>query len=230
MKLCLFDIDGTLLSSGGAGKAAMDLALASEFDIHVPIVHMSIAGRTDRSIARDQFQLHGVPNTQENWERLVAGYLRELPGSLERTAGAVLPGIGELLTQLKARADEFAIGLLTGNMQNGAHLKLQHYQLADFFSFGGFGDAHLTRELVAQEARQNGIEFLDRHVPSDAIVVIGDTPHDIRCARHIEAAAVAVTTGLFDRAELEKENPDLLLDDLTDPEPFWQLLESLGAR
>lgn len=208
----------------------MDAALASEFDIHVPIVHMSIAGRTDRGIARDQFELHNIPNTQENWERLVAGYLRELPASLERNTGQVLPGIAELLAELKSRPKEFAIGLLTGNMQAGAHIKLSHYALADFFAFGGFGDQHLTRDMVAAEARQCGINFLDRHIPDDAILVIGDTPHDIQCARHIGAWAIAVATGLFPREELAKEKPDLLLDNLADATSFWQFLDRLEQR
>src|SRR5262245_14429679 len=100
MRACLFDIDGTLLSSGGAGKAALDRALAEDFGVNVPILPGSIAGRTDRSIARDQFALHGIENSDANWHKLQCAYLRHLPDTLRQATGRVLPGILELLMHM----------------------------------------------------------------------------------------------------------------------------------
>src|SRR5579872_6969294 len=100
MHVCLFDIDGTLISSGGAGKAALEDALAEVFRIPHAIEKLSLSGRTDRAIVRDLFAMYAIPETRENWDRLVAAYLRRLPGRLESANGRVLPGIADLLSTL----------------------------------------------------------------------------------------------------------------------------------
>src|SRR4051794_25805345 len=137
MQICLFDIDGTLISSGGAGKAALEAALAEEFGITRLIEKLELSGRTDRAIIRDLFRLHVIDDTPENWRRLTGAYLRHLPGCLTRTSGRVLPGIAALLAQLQGRGD-VQVGLLTGNLREGARIKLGHFGLFDYFAFGGF--------------------------------------------------------------------------------------------
>src|SRR5262249_12660679 len=151
MHVFLFDIDGTLLSSGGAGKAAMEKALASEFGLTQVRDDITYSGRTDRAIGQDLLQRHGLDETPANWQRLVAAYLRNRPGSLARPQGGVLPGIGELLAFL-ATQPRVAVGLLTGNVRDGARLKLGHYNLFHHFAFGGFGDHHFNRDDVARDA------------------------------------------------------------------------------
>lgn len=214
MQVFLFDIDGTLLSSGGAGKAALEDGLAEEFGVRGTIEKLTLSGRTDRAIAADLLALSDLPNTDENRSRLLAAYLRHLPAALARLRGRVLPGVVELVGRLVGR-DRTAVGLLTGNIRVGAGIKLGHFGLAGHFAFGGYGDAHLDRDDVAREAlsawRTHHGEDIDTH----RVWVIGDTPHDVRCARAIGAKAVAVTTGWHDRAELAACQPDVLLDDLT---------------
>jgi phosphoglycolate phosphatase-like HAD superfamily hydrolase len=224
MHVCLFDIDGTLISSGGAGKAALEAALASEFGVGRISDELSLSGRTDRAILRDLFRLHVLDETPENVRRLSAAYLRHLPACLHRKRGQVLPGIVALLECLGDR-DDLAVGLLTGNIRAGARVKLEHFGLFDHFAFGGFGDEHLDRDDVAREALAAVRQHCDGAVAPERVWVIGDTPLDVRCARAIGARAVAVATGWHDRDELAGCDPDLLLDDLADPAPLLECWE-----
>jgi phosphoglycolate phosphatase len=215
MYICLFDIDGTLLSSGGAGKAAMEAALVTEFGTARSTDGVPFAGRTDRAILRDLFQVHQIEESAHNCQRFLAAYLQHLPTCLTDHQGKVLPGIAALLECLHERRD-VAVGLLTGNVRDGARLKLGHYGLYHHFAFGGFGDHHLTRDDVAREALAAVRSHLKEPVESEQIWVVGDTPLDVRCARSIGARAVAVATGWHALDELAAEQPDLLLADLSD--------------
>src|SRR5579885_1354414 len=214
MHVCLCDIDGTLLASGGAGKAAMEEALRREFALPRIVDGVPYAGRTDRAIARDLFKIHSIADSAANWQRFLLAYLRLLPEALERHDGRVLPGVAALLHELGGRGD-VAVGLLTGNVRDGARLKLSHYELFDHFAFGALGDQHFDRNDVALEA----LDVLRGHLGSSKalsdIWVIGDTPLDVRCARAIGAKAVAVATGWHSAAELDAAGPDLLLADLS---------------
>jgi phosphoglycolate phosphatase-like HAD superfamily hydrolase len=224
MHICLFDIDGTLIASGGAGKAAMEAALASEFGLPHLIEKMSLSGRTDRAILSEIFQLHGIDDTPANWERMTRGYLRHLPACLARSAGRVLPGIAALLERLSA-GDGFGVGLLTGNTREGARVKLGHYGIDHHFRFGGYGDRHLDRDDVAREALAEARGLFGEVVRPERVWVIGDTPLDIRCARSIGAKVAAVATGWHSSEELAAHEPDLLFSDLSDPELLlrgWQ--------
>src|SRR4051812_38881804 len=118
MIICLFDIDGTLLSSGGAGKAALEGAFTEDFGIELR-VQVPYSGRTDRAIVRELLEAHDIPHTPANVDRIFAGYLRRLPDKLRTHRGRVLPGVEELLTKLRQRSD-VALGLLTGNVRAGA--------------------------------------------------------------------------------------------------------------
>lgn len=217
MHICLFDIDGTLIASGGAGKAALEAALAEEFGITRIIDKLELSGRTDRAIIVDLFRLHVIDDTPENHERLRDAYLRHLPRYLH--AGRVLPGIADLLCHLDERTD-VVLGLLTGNVRAGAKVKLGYFGLFDYFAFGGFGDHHLDRDDVARDALTEVHRRFNGSIQPDNIWVIGDTPLDIRCARSIGARAVAVATGWHSLTELAEHRPDLLLTDLADPVPL----------
>jgi phosphoglycolate phosphatase-like HAD superfamily hydrolase len=216
LHVCLFDIDGTLIASGGAGKAALELALAAEFGISEIGDALDLRGRTDRGIAADLLAGLGIAITVETVRRLLDAYLRHLPECLKRTQGRILPGIAELLKQLQERSD-IALGLLTGNIRDGARLKLSHYGLWDYFSFGGYGDEHLDRDDVAREALREVHTRFNGEVHPERIWVLGDTPLDIRCARAIGAKVIAVGTGWHSLEELAEHQPDLLLADLSDP-------------
>jgi phosphoglycolate phosphatase-like HAD superfamily hydrolase len=223
MHVCLFDIDGTLLNSGGAGKAAMETGLATEFGLSQVRQGVPYSGRTDRAIGRELLALHDLEPSPRNWQRLQDAYLNHLPACLQRHPGKVLPGIKALLERL-ALHNGVAVGLLTGNIREGARLKLAHFGLFHHFAFGGFGDHHLERDDVAREALNAAQKYCDG-VARDRIWVIGDTPLDIRCARAIGARVAAVATGWHSVEELEAEHPDLLLADLSDATPLLTLWE-----
>lgn len=222
MQICLFDIDGTLIHTAGAGRKALIAAMRSEFGITEPRDEVSTTGRTDRAIARDIFELHGLADSPQTWDRFREAYLRHLPEMLASSAGQVLPGILELLDELAAR-DEVAVGLLTGNTAQGAEIKLGFFELFHHFPFGSFGDTAFDRNDVARAA----LEIVRQEVCADAageqIWIIGDTPLDVQCARAIGARAVAVATGWHSAEELEASQPDLLLSDFSHRDSFFAL-------
>lgn len=218
MKVLLFDIDGTLIDAGGAGQAAMEGAIAEVFGKANPVSGIPTAGRTDRAIAVDLFQFHGIELDETGWTRYTTAYYRLLPESLKTKSGRILPGVVTLLDRLKQRSDVL-MGLLTGNFAEGARLKLLHYGLDHHFRFGGYGDEHHDRDDVAREAYRK----TQTHLPSvdpDRVWVIGDTPSDIRCGRAIGAKVLAVGTGMFETSELEPHKPDVLLKDLSQPDDW----------
>jgi phosphoglycolate phosphatase-like HAD superfamily hydrolase len=225
MFVCLFDIDGTLLSSGGAGKAAMEQGMATAFGVPARADGIPFSGRTDRAIVRDLFSRQGIAHSPENWSRFVAAYLGHLPVCLTTHDGKVLPGIECLLEMLQERGD-VAVGLLTGNLREGARLKLGHYGLFEHFAFGGFGDQHFRRDDVAREALAEVQRHLNCGVDCNRVWVIGDTPLDVQCARAIGARAVAVASGWTSLDELAAAKPDLLLQSLCDPAPLLNLLSA----
>lgn len=216
MLTLLFDIDGTLINTGGAGGTALMEAFREDFEIDNP-AQVPFSGCTDRGIGTNLFAQHQIDDSPENWQRLRDGYLARLPVHLAQRNGRVLEGVLQLLDHLQSR-DAVAIGLLTGNLQDGARIKLSYFGLFDHFEFGGFGDEHRDRDgvagaaLVAAKQHANGIFDPGR------VWVIGDTPLDISCARAIDAKVLAVATGLHPASELAALRPDLLQDDLSDTE------------
>jgi len=225
MHICLFDIDGTLIDSGGAGQSAMENTLREQFGQSGPISGISTAGRTDRAIVRDLFVFYGIADTPDHWQRMATAYPLHLRHQLPRKPGRILPGIRALLQQL-AQRDNVVLGLLTGNFRCGAQLKLRHYELETFFEWdwGGFGDDAVERDDVARGVAAELEQSFPDPVDFNRVWVIGDTPADIRCGRAIGARVVAVATGSFDAATLAAAQPDHLFADFEDPEPLLNWL------
>lgn len=224
MPICLFDIDGTLLNTGGAGQAAMEAALQREFGVDDVAVHgVAVAGRTDRAITADLLEFFGLPADGASIGRFLNAYLRMLPDYLKTTPGTVLPGIPDLLETL-GRREDMLLGLLTGNYREGARLKLAHYGLGHHFGFGGFGDRHHDRDDVAREALGELRHRCDGQLTMEQVWVIGDTPSDVRCGRAIGAKTFAVATGVYPAEQLRAAGPDCFVPDLSDPEPLLRLL------
>ena len=213
MRLLLFDVDGTLIESGGAGRAA--LAEAADAELSLPgLAGVVLAGRSDLAIIRDVLALAGVPPTQAAIDALVAAYLARLPQALSRHQGRILDGVVELLDTL---ADlRLPVGLATGNMMRGAELKLRRYGLWERFAAGGFGDHSSERaEIVAVAIdRLAAVSGVDQ-VAAGA-VVIGDTLHDVTAGRAAGARVLAVATGADGECALRESGADLVLPDLAD--------------
>jgi len=222
MPILLFDIDGTLIRTGGAGKAAMEAGLHSAFGVAEFLDTVPYSGRTDRAIGRDLLTVHGLEPTHANQVRLQEAYLSHLPASLAKHGGIVCPGIPELLAELRQRPG-VVLGLLTGNVRAGASHKLGHFGLWDNFACGGFGDSHYERDDVARAALAEVRSHLKRDVDSGEVWVIGDTPLDVQCARAIGAKVVAVATGWHPVEELGTHGPDYLYTDLVNPEGLLKL-------
>lgn len=214
-RIIFFDIDGTLLASGGAGQQAMEGALIDEFRIQVPFDGVLTAGRTDFGIVTEIFARYDIEPSEEQRQRFRDAYLDRLPGCLEALSGLILPGVPELLARLSER-DDLTLALLTGNYSKGAWIKLQHFGLDQYFEFGGFGDRHADRNQVAEAARAAAESSLSQPIRGEHCCVVGDTPADIHCARAIGAAAIAVATGVYDREDLDGHEPNHLFDDFSD--------------
>src|SRR5438477_628544 len=144
----LFDIDGTLVRTGGAGKAAVEAALTQRFGVTEIRDGIPFSGRTDQAILADILRLHEFDPTPQRIAAFVEAYLEHLPAHLTRLQGQPCPGVIELLPRLA----HLHLGLLTGNVERGARHKLRHFGLSDYFRFGGFGDRHADRDDVARSA------------------------------------------------------------------------------
>jgi phosphoglycolate phosphatase-like HAD superfamily hydrolase len=223
MQVWLFDIDGTLIVSGGAGQDAAVLAIEQAFNRPASREGIYFAGRTDRAITMDLFARHQIEATEANWRLFQDAYLYQLRQLLPIRQGRVLEGVRDFLTWLASQPETY-VGLLTGNVQAGAELKLRHYELWESFLFGGYGDEHHARSDVARQALADACQHLGRTIASKDLFVVGDTVHDIQCARAIGAQVIAVSTGGVAREELLQADPDLWVEDLTSTEELMGLL------
>lgn len=214
IRLVLFDIDGTLIKTGGAGEKAFAHVCEQEFKIADATKHLHFAGRTDPAIVRDFFQQFGIAPTPEHFARFFSAYVIALERILGTLDGTVLPGVHELIAAFWAMSHRPLIGLLTGNIKQGAELKLKHYRLWESFAMGAYGDDHEDRNQIAVIARERGAKVLGRKLRGEEILVIGDTPRDIECANAIGAKVLAVATGIFSVDQLRGCKPHWLVENL----------------
>ncbi|MFV0336937.1 MAG: HAD family hydrolase [Chthoniobacterales bacterium] len=215
-KLLLFDIDGTLVDTGGAGQVSLRTALHTAFNTSKGLDKIVLDGATDLGIARELLSQNALPQTDENVSKLLDAYLVVLQKQLPKRQGRLLPGVQPLLQSLQKHSPEKClIALLTGNIARGAKLKLSHYSIWDFFSFGSFADKHQNRNDLGPQAQQLAFEKTGKHFAPADIFVIGDTPRDIECGKAIGAITVAVATGNYSQETLAKHNPDLLFPDFS---------------
>jgi phosphoglycolate phosphatase len=224
--LILFDIDGTLLLSGRAGLRAMTRAFADTFGITNAFEGQSFGGRTDSYLVSTALRANGMPDTPEQHERFRQIYIPLLAEEIEHPGTGhkgLMPGARELLEAL-ADHDHLHLALLTGNYRDAAEVKLQHFELWDFFEWGAFSDDAADRNALVPIARRRAETY---DIPGDAIervIVIGDTPHDIECARVAGAKSIAVATGGFTIEQLRDAGADEVLADLSDTKAVLALL------
>ncbi len=225
MKILLFDIDGTLMHSGGSGKHAMEVAFQEIWGVPNSLQNVLLAGQTDPKILRDAFALHGINWDDAKIAQFQQCYFLHLAADMQRPRQTrrLMPGFPYLLEELK-KMPEIHLGLLTGNWVRGAEIKLAYYDLWKYFEFGAFGDDEMDRNKLVPHALRRAEERFGIRPQRDRVYVIGDTPRDIQCARPHNAVAVAVATGEYSVAELSAEKPDFLFEDLSVVEEVLQIL------
>jgi len=216
-RLILFDLDGTLVNTGGAGLRAFDRAMADEFDPGMNLDILSPAGMTDPAIFREIFVSNRdrMPTAEEE-ERLFGRYLECLEDEVRDSKDfRVLPGVEALLHDL-AGQDGLFLGLGTGNLEAGARIKLERPGLNGFFPFGGFGSDSSDRTELLRIAVDRGTRFAKGDTAPEAVFVVGDTPRDVSAGKAIGARTLAVASGPYARDDLAACRPDLLGDNLLD--------------
>ena len=216
--IALFDIDGTLLLAGGAGRRALEIAIGEVLgkSDEVSLESIAFAGRTDPWIIAQALAKYGVAADPRLIAEVLARYVAALPGQLALAhAFEVLPGVVELLRHLRGRRN-LALGLGTGNAEPAAYAKLARGGLESFFSFGGFGSDHVDRAEVLRIGLERGRKKAEGE--DVRAVVIGDTPRDVEAARAIGAECIAVETGSYDASVLREAGASLVVSDLRDPD------------
>ncbi len=220
-----WDIDGTLLSTARAGVFALEAAAEEVCGRPIDLQQMQTGGLTDAQIAaRVIEQACGAQADPEKVVALLRAYERHLPERLGWRQGQVLPGVEAVLDDVARRPGVVSL-LLTGNTRAGAAAKLAHYGLDSRLFDGGFCADGDDRETIARRAWELAREKVDGELDAGRAFVIGDTPHDVRCARAIGVRAVAVASGPFSRSELEDSGAWLVLDALPEPKRFASLLD-----
>jgi phosphoglycolate phosphatase-like HAD superfamily hydrolase len=228
-KLILFDVDGTLVDVAGAGRRAMDRAFRAVLKVDgvERAKDVPYAGRTDPVIFEAVAVALGVgaATFRERRDDLVRRFVSELLHEMRRPdpRRRVLPGVRDLLEKLEA-IDGVHLGLVTGNLEAGARAKLEPFDLNRFFPSGGFSSDDPDRRRIARIARDRMAELTGTDFPPRDVTVVGDTQHDVACARANGFRAVAVDSGWVPRETLEQAAPDVLLNDLGEA----TVMEALG--
>jgi phosphoglycolate phosphatase len=220
--LVLFDIDGTLVDTGGAGRLGLEASFRSVFgleDVSGSTARVRFDGKTDPAIIADIAREAGIQPTEveARYAELQGAYLQALRKELAvpNPRRRVLPGVRPLLDRLAARPDVF-LGLVTGNVEEGARVKLDAFGLNRYFADGGFSSDHPERSEIVRIAHQRFSRRAGFQFPVDRVMVIGDTELDVVCARANGFRAIAVQSGWVPHDRLLAAGPDTLLADLTD--------------
>jgi phosphoglycolate phosphatase len=225
-KVILFDIDGTLVLTGGAGVRGMARAFEQLFSIPDAFQTIDVPGRTDSWILADALALHGVSCDAADLARFREIYLEHLQAELQRPGPrkGMMPGVGLLLDTLQQRDDVY-LALLTGNYEEAARLKLEYFALWRYFRCGAFGDDAPDRNGLLPKALTRIRECGGPAVAARDVIVVGDTPLDVACAAAGGARSIAVATGGYDVEVLRATGADLVLDDFSD---VHRVLSALG--
>lgn len=217
----LFDIDGTLLLTGGAGTRALNRVFSEHHGVSEAMRHVRSAGKTDPRIVEEIFAAHLLRAPEpEELLAVIEAYLPYLADEVSRDSNfRIMPGAPEAVEHLAA-CGGVHLGLATGNVRRAAQIKLERAGLWHHFTFGGFGDDHADRALLVARAIERANGFAGDGVDPDQIVVVGDTPRDVLAARACNVRVICVPTGSYDRDALAAAGPDVILDTLWEL-PAW---------
>ena len=215
MKLILFDIDGTLMDSGGAGTKSMNLAFEDLFSVRSAFRGIPMAGKTDIQIMKEGLTKHGLDSENGNVGLLCDAYVKRLRTEIGTSKKHLKPGIGESLRTLSGM-EHISLALLTGNVQAGARIKLDSLGVGSFFPFGAFGDDDEDRNKLLPVAVGRFRNLYRRGIDYRDCIVIGDTPRDVECAKIYGAYAVAVATGPYAYDTLLASGADVVLKNISE--------------
>jgi phosphoglycolate phosphatase len=213
--LVLFDIDGTLIRTGGAGVKAFGKTFATEFNLPEATKNVVFQGRTDVSLVRQILRGNALEESPSNFARFFDRYPFWLDHYLHHLDGGPCEGVHEFIDGLLRAPNKPVLGLLTGNIRLGAELKLRRYNLWHHFETGAFADDHEDRNCIAGVAHQRANGRFRRKLKGEEILVVGDTPHDIECGKSIGAKVLAVGTGGVKLDDLASHKPTYVAADLT---------------
>ena len=225
-RVLLFDIDGTLLLSGGAGMRALDRAFEKITGSPNGMNDVIPDGKTDYLIVEEAFRMNfpDMKYGKEETEIILNYYLEFLEEELINSKNfRLMPGVPEILDSCREN-DDILLGLATGNLEKGSELKLRHADLWDYFKFGGYGSDAIDRTDVVKAAIQKATAISKEPIELKQIFVIGDTPNDIICAHEAGVKAIGVGAARYSCRELLHHKPDFLLEDLTSPEDLFRCL------
>ncbi len=223
--LLLFDIDGTLIRSAGAGKNAMEQALEVVYCVKSGLRDIQMMGRTDPSIVDEVVLQYHLVDSEEKRERFRNFYfnLLEEEIKIEKPEKRICNGIEPLLKTLHQREDT-VLGLLTGNWRQSGLIKLKHFGIDGFFEIGAFADDSPLRNELVPIAVERAEKRKGRSILKENVFVIGDTPLDIQGARPSGVKTVAVATGIHTMDQLASEKPDFLFEDFGDNDKFMEMI------
>ena len=225
MRLILFDIDGTLIDSGGAGVRSLDLAFEKVFSIPSAFQGISMAGKTDTQIIKESLMKHGL-SANGSFTAIIEAYLMHLRREIGNSRKHAKPGIYEILDQLHPM-EEIGLGLLTGNLEQGARIKLEPFDLNKYFPSGAFGSDDEDRNRLLPVAVDMFTEIYNQKIDIEQSVVIGDTPRDVECAHIYGAMCIGVATGPYSADDLVKAGADHVFEDLSNGSDVLQALSLL---
>lgn len=217
MRLILFDIDGTLLHVDEGSRTAVIKSIEHVTGQVASLKNISFSGRTDPDIFRDVLDRNGLPSTDNVLANVLNAYTEIAQSAIQAPNVRSLPGAASVLSLLSNRSDIF-LGLVTGNVEPIAFHKLKAAGFDGYFSVGGFGSDHANRSKLPALAIRRATEYAGHPFSAEHTVIIGDTGHDVACAKDSGTRSVAVCTGRADSVDLTRHNPDLLLENLQEPD------------
>jgi len=222
MKLLLFDVDATLILTGGAGVRALNRAFKRVFNLESALDNVVLHGRTDPAIIREVFQkrLENAFPPDPEIARILEAYVDFLHEEIQQSDYRVLPGIIEILEEMSARSDVL-MGLATGNVESGARIKLRRGNLNRFFSFGGYGSDSENRTALVRRAAEKAAAQRGVPIDVDSVFVIGDTPRDIEAGRSAGFKTVGVATGQYTVDQLREAGADTAISNFRDDRDYF---------
>lgn len=223
MKLLLFDIDGTLISAGGAGTRSLNKAFEKVLGIKDAFVNFEMAGKTDIQIIKEGLKLHGIIPEKNLIDDLIDNYLMFLQVEINNNSKHIKPGVVDFINFMTS-SFSYPMGLLTGNLEKGARIKLEPFALNSYFPFGAFGSDHENRNNLLPIAVERYEKFFKKPINFSDCIVIGDTPRDVACAKPYGAKVIAVATGPFTREDLQKTDADVVVENLSEIDKIQQIL------